>query len=814
MKPLSRLFLFSTICVITPCLMASTPPKPDADDNAVCDHAASTRIGYELELVPGYEACSIYLHGCKAPATNQFRGEVFFRIMEPVTQGINSLPSSPPGEWRRAFDLVYMPGEKSARGSLLRLPENAACQLRLNIDDNGKKQTIEREFRTLASKVPIAKTIELGPGTKLPLIITQTQSGAPGAYIRYTSPPGLILDSGNHSTDTITIDGASHIILDGLTLRGGRINAINLNNASHIQILNCDIAGFGRVGVRKPERDGKFYESGRALNNDAGIRISGGQNILIERCYIHDPRGTANPWFYSHPAGPNAVFATKAAQVVLRYNDFIGSDLKRWNDAIEGGRNGFPDGGVYRDAEIYGNYFAFGNDDGMELDGGQMNTRFLHNKVEGTLCGVSTAPCLSGPSWIIGNLFSQPGDEFGFTGNAIKNNYRVTGQGRIFFLHNTIAGDWNGLSGYGGPRTELEKMHGIVKGFARNNLIAITANPVSPGLFIFANDFDHDLLFTTSDAHRQNLAVLQKKSGQERNGINARPKFVDATHGDYNLSPDSPGYAQGIVLPGLHPPHDARPSHGAFQPGGITDLPYRPVPFHTNVARLDFSAASAHEWTTQQVTVTVDAPGFRSDFQVLRNEASRFIHVTPERGTLAHGQPFTLTVAIDPAHITSARINAGAFLVRLPDGFSRVLTIYADSTRDLKLLARDRAGAIHGKVFRQTNEHGETMLTVDIPVSGKYYMFVKTTEQTGVKVPVNIDGGEFHELMLRGKPGAEERWMNLGTNAYADSRNPNRPLEFTTGKHTVQLRDLRQQVAGFALAERPETFLLALTQDL
>lgn len=46
---------------------------------------------------------------------------------------------------------------------------------------------IERNFRTLSSRVPIGRTIELGPGTELPLIIRD--SGAPDGYVRYTAKP-------------------------------------------------------------------------------------------------------------------------------------------------------------------------------------------------------------------------------------------------------------------------------------------------------------------------------------------------------------------------------------------------------------------------------------------------------------------------------------------------------------------------------------------------------------------------------------------------------------------------------------------------
>ena len=58
---------------------------------------------------------------------------------------------------------------------------------------------------------------------------------------------------------------------------------------------------------------------------------------------------------------------------VIRYNEFIGSDAHRFNDAVEGWGNFHPRGGFNQDAEIYGNFMIFCNDDNIELDVGQQN---------------------------------------------------------------------------------------------------------------------------------------------------------------------------------------------------------------------------------------------------------------------------------------------------------------------------------------------------------------------------------------------------------------------------------------------------------
>ena len=492
-----------------------------------------------VELVPGFEVCGIYLNNCMAQAEGNFSAKLDFRRAGETV-------------WQPALDLVYIPEEHVARGSLLKLAEGSDYELRLTVNDNGKRETIERKFRTRSPEIPIARTIELGPETPLPLVIRE--SGTPSGYIRYTAKPGTVLNGGVRSREVILVDGASCLVFENLTIRGGQVNGIHLSQASNIAVLNCDIAGFGRIGTMRVERDGKFYDAeNKVINNDAGIRILGGRDIRVERCYIHDPRGTANSWFHSHPAGPNGIFVGDAEQVTLRYNDFIGSDARRWNDAVEGWANGSLYGSVCRDAEIVGNYFAFGNDDGMELDGGQMNCRFLYNKTEGMLCGVSTAPCLSGPSYLVGNLFCEPGDVYGLTNCGLKNGYSVAGTGRLFFFHNTITGDWNAASDYGGSATEWKTQSNLLKGVGRNKPPRVpAAGRVSRRT-------------QSGDARHRRTAGVRRRRGRQ---LHAPPRYARKRkrHGDSRSDREkslcrriSARYAHRSAVPTGSSPYRCRP---------------------------------------------------------------------------------------------------------------------------------------------------------------------------------------------------------------------------------------------------------------
>ena len=125
-----------------------------------------------------------------------------------------------------------------------------------------------------------------------------------------------------------------------------------------------------------------------------------------------------------------------------------------WNDAIESIANGDVSGGPYRDTDIYGNVLAFSNDDGTELDGGQINVRYWHNWIAWALCGISCAPNRSGPSYVFRNVVATLGEERESTGSAFKMGGAALSPGVNFIAHNTIFGPGGGLRsvGYGqGP---------------------------------------------------------------------------------------------------------------------------------------------------------------------------------------------------------------------------------------------------------------------------------------------------------------------------------------------------------------------------
>lgn len=739
-----------------------------------------------LRLIPGYQNCSVELSGLEAANSKTFQSSMRFR---------------PAGEkaWQSAPIPVYLPDEKNARASLLKLRENTRYEVEITADDAGTARTWHEEFTTLDADLPVARTIELGPENFSGQLVIR-ESGTPQGYIRYTAKPGFVLQGAPGIRSVITVEDAAYILLDGLTIRGGTRFGLNLVHAENVAVRNCDIADFGELGTPVLKAGYKYQLNGEYLTDIAGIRIYDSGNLLIERNYIHDSRAKTCPWFYSHPDGAFGMLIRANARVTIRHNDIVGSDDFRWNDAIGGYNNGDLFGGPARDAEIYGNYLAFGNDDGIELDGGQRNTRFYHNKVEGMLCAVSTAPCMEGPSYVFENLFCNPGDEFQTANLAFKNCYQQYGKGRLHFYHNTAIGGWSGYSGYYSVPVKLSHPDEL-KTVGRNNLLSITAPFVNEAVFQLPVDLDYDLLYAPGQTAKESPQILAEQQ-QQRHAITAAPQFLDAANADYRLRPGSPGEKAGTAIPGLTP---AGSNLGAFHAAAPVLLPERPLPLYPNQQQLNFRFDGPN---TAKLTLTGSYAG---NFTIRQNHSSDFFAVTPARGVIRPGETVELTVTLRPKKMPNARLYTAAFMIVAANGYSRPVTVRADYQSDAARLARDRRQVIFGSVSPQ-DAAGNCSFEFELSTPGYYYLFA-FTDPVPWAVHLKKDGvdGEFRRTSFYGRQGATGgSWCALSPNFYGWQ--PHLPQFFASGKHryTVQQRKhFRYRFDQVALAATPEELLRA-----
>ena len=339
---------------------------------------------------------------------------------------------------------------KDIRFNLTYLKEDTEYEVKIL---EGHKQVGQGEFRTWKSDVPVAKTIELDPEKfKAPYYVKC--KGTPDGWIRITAKGGKLHNS--TSKATFIVKEAEYVLLDDMELRGAADagSVITIENSKCVRVRNCDIAGWGcsdyapnyrliPKGDKAADGMGRYRTPDGGSNNyQAAIRIGrGASETVIERCYIHDPLNRSCSWYYCHPAGPEAVYMAFAEHsTVIRWCDFVGADGRNWNDAVEGAGNFKENGGFNRDADIYGNFMIFANDDCIELDGGQKNVRCFDNRFESSLCGVSIQGCMVGPSFVYNNLFSGKGEQFGILGQTIKTAAKNGEMARSYIWNNILWG--------------------------------------------------------------------------------------------------------------------------------------------------------------------------------------------------------------------------------------------------------------------------------------------------------------------------------------------------------------------------------------
>jgi hypothetical protein len=236
-----------------------------------------------------------------------------------------------------------------------------------------------------------------------------------------------------------------------------------------------------------------------------------------------------------------------------------------YNDIIGGSSNGSFKGAPGPDSDVYGNLVTHCWDDGLEIEGGNRNTRVWNNYIEQAMMGIGNAATSIGPLYIWRNIVvrSQARPEAG-GGNFIKMGFANGEQwmtGHMYIFHNTVfRGDgWLPTGGLGGTR--------IVKHTtSRNNILHVREarnHSLSNHRANAGNSFDYDLFNG------------QCPPGIEEHGVRGEPVYVAgagldrATRtGRFELAGDSPGAGAGEWIPNFSAgPPGTRPDMGAHPRG-------------------------------------------------------------------------------------------------------------------------------------------------------------------------------------------------------------------------------------------------------
>lgn len=429
------------------------------------------------------------------------------------------------------------------RGSIVDLTPGATYEVQLTLAGTPTTTTIREA--TWNDQFPVGEVVRAADGDK-PLVIKE--SGTPAAYRVYDGK-GVTIDVKHQQDACITID-ASYVIVRGFTLKGAgtaggtkAIGAITVVGGRNIVIEECDISDWGR----------KNPATGFGVDCDSAVlcRKAEVSRLVIQRCRLHHPATDSNNWYEprrpTHPQGPQAIsLFNTAGNHVLRYNE-CESDLEHmFNDIIGGGSNGSTKGAPGPDSDVYGNYVSHCWDDGLEIEGGNRNTRVWGNYIAQSMMGIGNAATSIGPLYIWKNVSArsqwQPETS---GGNFLKMGYAGSEDwmtGHMYVFHNTMfrADEYLATGGLGGDRL----LKHVV---SRNNILHVR----SPRDRSVSNNRANVDVSTDYDLYNGRIPA-----GAEPHGVRGEPVYEagagldGATKtGRFQLAPDSPGVAAGEAIP-------------------------------------------------------------------------------------------------------------------------------------------------------------------------------------------------------------------------------------------------------------------------
>ena len=472
--------------------------------------------------------------------------------------------------WYEALPMKYNPipdagtnpitGERydraDYRGSIVNLMPGTIYDIHLTLE--GTNLTEDLQISTWSEDFPIGQTIT--PGDMTTRLSYSGLNGTPDAYVLIEGT-GSTIDIQDGSPQCIRLIDCEYVIIRGYTLKNAGESAIRFFNSHHIVVENCDISQWGEEDIPG---------TGFGVNYQAGI-YAGSNHVhhcIIQRNKIHHPKWDTNSWAELHdpsadpdipsnyhPEGPQGIALGECniGNNVIRYNEIWSDGEHYFNDIMGMWSNASFAGFPGPDSDIYGNYLANCFDDGIEVEGGNMNVRVWNNYIENVFLAIGNAPTSIGPLYIWKNVSgradSMPNSVYGQYGGFLKMGYANSIDwmtGHMYVFNNTILQpDDHGTGGLG---TSHNSNRYLFHCESRNNILHVrsdTENSISMNNDNIDNDFDYDL---TNHSF---------PSGHESHGLTGTPEYnsseplfdINSRMGNFELSPNSLGYDDGVIIP-------------------------------------------------------------------------------------------------------------------------------------------------------------------------------------------------------------------------------------------------------------------------
>ena len=457
-----------------------------------------------------------------------------------------------------------------------------------DITGTGSEANPWKTIQKAADNVLAGNTVYVKAGT-YPEKVVITKSGLANNYITFRNfqsdtvtiqPPGDVL---NRATSGFATN-ASYLRIKGFRIEGGHTGIRVSGNSQWVIVednfvTNFSATGYGiRIG-------GKLLSPGF----DDAVNVA---NITVQNNIIHPTI------IQTEDHGGIESSAWNLGGHVIRYNTikfFYISDGTHGEDCILHQPNSsYSDG--FKDTDIYGNLCIGPTDDGIEMDGNNVNTRVWDNAITGSNVGISIGASAVGPTYV-------------FRNTIYNLNYQWTrcvgikegrgGSGAVFFYHNTFympggacgaifpAGNNQGFiisNSAGDPPASNITL--------KNNIFYFAEREISSDSDLVADynlNFDQDggTYSKYKGVTYSSLSALRAATGLEQNGKSGDPLFVSPATADFHLQPTSPAINAGLLIPGFNDPSSAWPFAGSAPDMGALEFlspPPAPTPTPTPTA--------------------------------------------------------------------------------------------------------------------------------------------------------------------------------------------------------------------------------------
>lgn len=303
---------------------------------------------------------------------------------------------------------------------------------------------------------------------------------------------GILFVRSGASVSGLTI---KNTIDQGILIKGG-ISNISIDKMI-IQDFDCrNQGGQQRAGIAA-------YYSG------SNIKITG--NTINDRVNVSKPDKVTNDciWFKSNDASPSG-----------GGHYIAGNFTNGCKDGIGGENEGSDHGSFDKNTAIENNVVKNCADDGIQIEGGDVNITVQNNRIENCLIGIAFAPNRIGPLYIKNNSILADGSR----GSTACYKVGRKGNGTTYLTGNDCQAK-NGTDGIKQTNSSLAPIVSSGNNYQTSRYIfELKDTPAGP------SKFDGDCIYTTDKSRfikwgsRRilNFEDFKAKTGQEKKGINSQ----------------------------------------------------------------------------------------------------------------------------------------------------------------------------------------------------------------------------------------------------------------------------------------------------